>query len=250
MQIEDTAREALDGFFDNGLISEILYEVKSGKEATVYCCRAGDNAPAPGELIAAKVYRPIKTRRFKDDSIYLAGRVHMARNGRAKRAALSHSAFGREVQYGTWIDNEWELLNRLSHAGADVPHPVARGDRAILLPFLGDETGAAPMLCDVSLARHDARDVLHQLLGNIELMLDCHVVHGDLSPFNILFYEQRAIIIDLPQAIDPRLNPAALTLLARDVDNVCTWAKKQGVIWDASRFTTRLWHRFVNGELG
>jgi RIO kinase 1 len=247
MQIDDAAREALDCFFDNGLVSEILFEVKSGKEATVYCCRGGE---APGSLLAAKVYRPIESRRFKNDSIYLAGRLHMARNSRARRAALAHSDFGRDVQYATWIDNEWELLHRLSAAGADVPAPIARGERAILLPFLGDERGAAPMLSDVTLDRETASDVLTRLAWNIELMLDRHVVHSDLSPFNILYHHERAIIIDLPQAIDPRLNPAAFQLLARDVENVGIWAKRHGVTFEAARFATSLWQRFVNGEIG
>ena len=254
MQLDDAARDALDCFFDNGLVSEILFEVKSGKEATVYCCRGGD---ASGSLAAAKVYRPIESRRFKNDSIYLAGRMHMARNSRARRAALAHSEFGRDVQYATWIDNEWELLHRLSAAGADVPAPIARGERAILMPFLGDVRAAAPMLSDVTLDRETVRhggssssDVLARLLWNIELMLDCHVVHGDLSPFNILFHEKLAIIIDLPQAIDPRLNPAAFQLLARDVENISTWAKRHGVTFEAARFATSLWQRFVNGEIG
>jgi RIO kinase 1 len=230
------------------LVSEVLFEVKSGKEATVYCCRSGDAAPKG--LLAAKVYRPIESRGFKNDSIYLAGRLHMARNGRARRAALSHTEFGRQVQYATWIDNEWSLLSRLYEAGADVPPPIARSDRAILLPFLGDESGPAPMLSTITLDRQTASDVLAQLLGNIELMLDQHVVHGDLSPFNILFHEGRAVIIDLPQAIDPRLNPAALQLLSRDIENVAKWAQRQGVSCDASRFTTGLWSRFVQGEIG
>jgi len=244
MQFGDTARDALEPFFDNGLISEILFEVKSGKEATVYCCRSAD------DLLAAKVYRPIETRRFKNDSIYLAGRMHMARNSRARRAALAHSDFGRQVQYATWIDNEWELLHRLHHAGADVPNPLARGERAILMPFLGDGEGAAPLLNDVTLDGETARHVLDRLLRNIELMLDQHVVHGDLSPFNILFHEQRAVIIDLPQAIDPRLNPAALQLLSRDVEQVCTWAARSGVRCDAAAFTLSLWEQFISGDIG
>lgn len=246
MQFDSSAREALDCFFDNGSISEILFEVKSGKEATVYCCRT----PTADNLIAAKVYRPIETRRFKNDSVYLAGRMHMARNSRARRAAMAHSDFGREVQYATWIDNEWALLQRLHHAGADVPEPLGRGERAILMPFLGSETGAAPMLNDINISRSEAFDIHRRLLANVELMLDCHVVHGDLSPYNILYHNNRAVIIDLPQAVDPRMNPSAFQLLVRDVENITAWAARFGVRYDALRFCTTLWHRFHNGEIG
>lgn len=241
--------DILDSFIHDGLISEILFEVKSGKEATVHCCRA----PAPGDqvqLIAAKVYRPIQTRRFKNDAIYTTGRLHLVREGRAKRAAESKSTFGREVQFATWIEHEWHTLQMLFDAGADVPRPVARNDRAILMPFLGDERGAAPKLNEVELDREAASGVVDRLLANVELMLDHHVVHGDLSPFNVLYWNDRATIIDLPQAIDPRLNPAALPLLSRDVENLCTWARKHGVQRDGRAIVNDLWQRFLLGEIG
>ena len=48
--------ESLGGFFADGWLTDILYRVKGGKEATVYCCKAH---PATGhDLIAAKVFRP------------------------------------------------------------------------------------------------------------------------------------------------------------------------------------------------
>jgi RIO kinase 1 len=236
--------EVLSSFIDDGLIHEILFEVKSGKEATVHCCSS------PRGLLAAKVYRPIETRRFKNDAVYTTGRMHLARAGRAQRAADAKSAFGREVQYATWIEHEWRTMRMLHEAGADVPCPVARNDRAILMPFLGDERGAAPKLNDVELDREAARQVVDRLLDNVEFMLDRHVVHGDLSPFNILYWNGQATIIDFPQAVDPRLNPAALSLLRRDVANLCAWARKRGVARDEDHIVRGLWSRFTLGELG
>src|SRR5215831_9566069 len=70
---KDPVEEALDFFFAEGMITEILYQVKSGKEATIYCCEAH---PSTGmELIAAKIYRSRNQRNFKNDAIYLEGRV-------------------------------------------------------------------------------------------------------------------------------------------------------------------------------
>ena len=53
---------ALDAFIGDGFISEVLYQVRSGKEATVYCCRGGEVAGK--ELLAAKVYRPLEQSRI------------------------------------------------------------------------------------------------------------------------------------------------------------------------------------------
>ncbi|MHC4948019.1 MAG: RIO1 family regulatory kinase/ATPase domain-containing protein [Planctomycetota bacterium] len=239
---------ALEPFVDEGWITEVLHPVKSGKEATVFCCRGGERAPGP--LVAAKVYRPIESRRFRNDAMYVGGRLHMARNGRARRAVMNHSRFGRQVQYGTWLAQEWETLMVLHGAGADVPRPLAAGDRAILMPFLGDESGAAPMLHETAPDRATAARLVDDLLGNIELMLDHDCVHGDLSPYNVMLHEERAIIIDFPQAIDPRLNHHGQALLVRDVEHVCRWAARHGVRRPAAGIASRLWTRFVTGELG
>ncbi len=248
MSTEFDHTSALECFMDEGWLSEILYEVKSGKEATVYCCRGGPRATTP--LIAAKVYRPIESRRFKNDSTYVGGRLHMARNGRARRAVQAGSTFGRKVQYGTWLVQEWEVLRTLHDAGAAVPQPLACGDRAILMEFLGDEKRAAPMLHETRPDRATTGQLIEEILYNIELMLDCDCVHGDLSAYNIVVHQDRAILIDFPQAVDPRLNHNGWMLLSRDIANVCRWAARHGVHRSAADIASRLWQRFVVGELG
>lgn len=174
----------------------------------------------------------------------------MARATRVQRAVNGHSAFGRKVQYATWLRQEWETLCVLHEAGADVPHPLAVGERAILMPFLGDSAGPSPMLHETRPDRATAARLVDDLLKNVEMMLDYDFVHGDLSPHNIMLHEDRAIIIDFPQAIDPRLNHAGAALLARDVEKICTWAGRHGVRRSASSITAGLWNRFILGELG
>ena len=241
--------DSLESFLDEGWISEVLFEVKSGKEATVFCCRGGPRV-CNAALMAAKVYRPIETRRFKNDAIYQIGRMHLARPSRAQRAAENKSAFGRKIQYATWMDNEWETMRLLHSAGADVPGPLARNEQAMLMPFVGDERGGAIKLAESDLSQSTAERITDRLLWNIELMLDCDRVHGDLSPYNVLLWMDAAVLIDFPQAIDPRLNPAALQLLSRDIEQVCRWASRHGVRRQAHAITMRLWNSFVLGEIG
>jgi RIO kinase 1 len=248
MPSHDDHASALQPFIDDGWITDILNEVKSGKEATVFCCRGGPRSPVP--LIAAKVHRPIETRRFRNDAVYVGGRMHVAREGRALRALRGKSAFGRTVQYATWIAQEWETLNLLSGARISVPTPLAVGERAVIMEFVGDESGPAPMLHEIRPDRASAERLADQLLSEIEHMLDLDVVHADLSAFNVMLHGGRAVIIDFPQAIDPRLNHAGQALLARDVERVCAWAGKHGVTRSAGEITQRLWSRFVLGEIG
>ena len=54
--------------------------------------------------------------------------------------------------------------------------------------------------------------MLDRLLWNVELFLGHNWIHADLSAFNVLWWEGRGTVIDLPQAVDPRSNPHAADL--------------------------------------
>jgi len=242
---QDPMQSALDYFFAEGAISGVLYTVKSGKEATVYCCEA---QPSMGvELLAAKVYRPRNNRGFKNDAIYQEGRV--IRNGQVRRAIENKSRFGREAQFAIWVNYEYETLKALYKAGADIPRPVARTETAILMEFLGDHQQAAPALQHVELSTGEVLRVFDHLMRNIELWLAHNYIHADLSAYNVLYWQGKARVIDFPQAIDPRFNPNALALLTRDIENICRYAARSGLERDAHRLAQQLWRRFRNAEL-
>jgi len=57
--------------------------------------------------------------------------------------------------------------------------------------------------------------------------------HGDLSAFNLLWWEGELVFIDFPQAVDLATNPSGLDFLHRDVLNVCRWFARRGVERDA-----------------
>jgi RIO kinase 1 len=236
---------ALDYFYAEGWITQVLYQVKSGKEATVYCCEAGGSTGH--ELVAAKLYRAREHRSFRNDAIYQAGRVIL--DAHARRAVKNKSRFGREAQQGLWIGHEWGILQQLHDVGADVPEPLARTEGAILIGYRGDENGSAPRLHEVSLPREEAAHHFQVLMRNVELWLANNVVHGDLSAFNVLYWQGAVTVIDFPQAVDPRFNQHALNLLERDVGNLCGYFAKSGVTADAKAITRDLWRRFLRAEL-
>jgi len=98
----ETLEDALEPFFADGLLEHVLYPIKSGKEATVYCCRGG--AALERALVAAKVYKPKAFRSFRDDSTYREGRVILDK--RAARAAAKRTDFGHKVQSALWTNHE------------------------------------------------------------------------------------------------------------------------------------------------
>ena len=249
MTVAFDARDALASLMDDGWINEIQYEIKSGKEAVVHAVRGGPRID--GAMVAAKVYKPRDARSFHNDGVYQAGRVQYAHETRAHRALRNGTAAGRRIGAVLWLEAEWETLGVLFEAGAPVPEPIARNDQALLMEFIGDDQGnPAPRLQDVEVDPSDAGRVADELLDFVELALDCHRVHSDLSSFNVLWQHGRPIVIDVPQSIDPRLNPAAEVLLCRDVANICRWAQRHGVRRDASAISRDLWGRFVLGEIG
>ena len=235
-----------DQFAAEGFITDVIRPLKSGKEATVHLCRA--NVSVTGaDLLVAKVYRSREHRSFRNDAVYKEGQIlGKARDVRAVRRKTAH---GREVEEGWWVHHELEVLSSLYPAGADVPIVVAGGDRAILMQYLGDEEAAAPQLRDVRLSPEEAAPVWERLLENVEIMLGRNVVHGDLSPFNVLWWEGRPWVIDFPQAIDPRTNPNAQAFLARDVENLARYFVRQGVPVDPVTVANDLWRRFQFAKL-
>jgi RIO kinase 1 len=233
----------LDAFIGDGSITDVLYVVRSGKEATVYCCRGAD--ASGGGLVAAKVYRPLERRNFHNDAIYQKGRDAAMES----RALANKTRHGRDVQYGSWINSEYQTMRMLHGAGADVPDVFSRSNGAILMEYFGDEEAAAPMLNRVTLPREEADRFLRQIIDNITLWLANHLVHGDLSPYNLLYWEHRIVAIDFPQAVDPRINPSARSLLGRDLENVCGHFVKYGIRADAARIANALWANYQAARL-
>jgi RIO kinase 1 len=232
-------------FFAEGLITGVIRTEKSGKEGTVYCCSAD---PTTGyELLAAKVYRPRTHRAFKNDAVYQEGRVIL--NKRDARAVARKSDWGRQTKFGSWIGHEFETLSQLHVLGSDVPRPLRMAGSAILMEYVGDEEAAAPKLKEVRLEQHEIRPLFSRMMQNIELWLANDLIHGDLSAYNVLYWDGAITVIDFPQAVDPRANPNSLDLLQRDIDHICHYWSEYGVRTDPYRMAQHLWHRFLRSEL-
>lgn len=238
---------AIQEFLDEAMITEVLNVVKSGKEATVYRCRAHPSLGVP--FAAVKCYHSAVHRSFQRAARYEEGRV--IGNGQVARAIRNRTGFGREAQLALWVDHEFEVLGALHDAGADVPEPFACTDTAVLMELLGDESGAAPQLQSARISPGEADALLGRVLWNIELFLRENVVHADLSAFNILHVPGRLAIIDFPQAVDPRTNPSARSLLERDLRNVLGYFSRHqaGVHEDPGSLARRLWNRWRHAEL-
>jgi RIO kinase 1 len=185
-------------FLDLELIVQLGEPIKSGKEATVFRCTPH---PKTGHAeLALKIYRPRARRSFKNDSIYREGSTVLRFGGgntRAARALRAGTCFGRRVQGSSWCGREWEVLCQLHEAGLPVPAPVHVEEDAILMELFTCEDGAvAPQLSTARLDPSSASGLFHAICSDVADMLALHVLHGDLSPYNILWNGDAYRIID------------------------------------------------------
>jgi RIO kinase 1 len=242
----------LSPFYQDHQIVDVLRQVKGGKEATVYCCKAH---PSTGlDLVAAKVYRPRIFRNFKNDSEYWSSRLMLDGEGKAMRdkryakAVQQGTRFGQEARFASWLYHEFSSLTLLHAAGAAVPKPIAHDDNAILMEYFGEEATAAPTLSQVSLSREEAPALFEFLMRNVELMLQHDRIHGDLSAYNVLYWEGKVTIIDFPQVIDAYQNQNAYRFLRRDVERLCQYFTRHGVRSDPERIASGMWRRAMPDE--
>jgi len=237
---------SLGNFYENRWIDDVLRLLKGGKEASVYLCAANPST-AVGESLAAKVYRPRMFRNLKNDHLYREGRANIDADGNEildggmQHAMDKRTTYGLELLHGSWIMHEYQTLQRLHAAGADVPAPYACGNNAILMEYFGDPGIPAPTLHTVELDAAEANRLFKRVLRNIALMLSQGRIHGDLSAYNILYREGEIKLIDFPQALHPDQNRNAYHIFERDITRVCEYFTRQGVAAKPSRIAAELW---------
>lgn len=237
--------DSLGDLHEHQWITDVLRRVKGGKEANVYQCRAG--AAVSAAYAAAKVYRPRSMRNLKNDHLYREGRTNLDMDGhpilkeRDLKAIRHRTEFGRDLLHQSWITYELTTLETLHASGADVPEPYATAPNALLMAFVGDSDSAAPALSEISLERPEARRIFKRVISNIETMLTYDIIHGDLSAYNILYWEGEITLIDFPQVVGPDANVNAWSIFRRDVIRVCDYFAKQGVQADGKRVAEEIW---------
>jgi RIO kinase 1 len=239
---------SLEDFYHQRWFDDILRLIKGGgKEASVYQCLA--NNTTGGQYLAAKVYRPRKFRQLRNDSLYREGRLHLDDEGheihddRAIHAIHQRTKFGMQLLHTSWIEHEFQTMRLLHEAGADVPQPFVSSNNAILMAYIGWEELPAPTLNTVNLSQNELKIIFDKVLWNVEIMLDNQRVHGDLSAYNILYFEGEIFLIDFPQAVDPFVNRNAYAIFQRDLRRLFEYFQRGGLDCDPKDWARTLWQR-------
>lgn len=212
-----------------GAIDTELGVLKTGKEADVHLLRRAEPG-TEGVVLAAKRYRDSDHRSFHRSAVYTEGR--RTRRSRDTRALAKKSAHGRELAAGMWAGAEWGSLIRLWQLGVPVPYPVQIDGTELLMEWITHDGATAPRLAATRPDRELLAYYYEQLCSALTILAGAGLVHGDLSPYNILATGERLVIIDLPQVVDLVANPQGADLLLRDCTNVCRWFTARGLAVD------------------
>jgi RIO kinase 1 len=236
----------LQALIEEGLIDTVVRQLMSGKEATVFVVRCGD------ETRCAKVYKEATERSFRQAVDYTENRK--VKNTRQARAMSKGTRFGRQAQEAAWQSAEVDALYRLADAGVRVPKPYNFCDGVLIMELVTDENGdAAPRLNDVAFSPEQARRHHATLLLEVVRMLCAGVVHGDLSEFNILLGHEDGVdcpvIIDLPQAVDAAGNNHASRMLLRDVANLRAYFSQFAPELRSTDYGLEIWDLYQRGVL-
>jgi RIO kinase 1 len=217
---ESSQRKLLDEFFDHstllavsrlvtrGLIDSVDFPISMGKEGGVF------RATAAGGLRALKIYR-IGNTVFRNLPAYAVEEL---------RREASAGNYGGLIS--AWTRREHTILGRLADAGVRVPRPYGHLRNVLVMEFIGTAEGAAPRVKDATI--DPPSHLYEELVREIGAMTrTAKLVHGDLSPYNTLYHEEKVVLIDVAQAV-PTTHPAARQLLERDIGNFAKFLGRLG----------------------
>ncbi|EYU23852.1 hypothetical protein ABFS82_14G309100 [Erythranthe guttata] len=212
--IDPRTRMVLFKMLNRGVFNDINGCISTGKEANVYHATKTD-----GQELAIKIYKT-SVLVFKDRDRYVQGDY---------RFRYGYCKHNPRKMVKTWAEKEMRNLMRLKAAGIRCPAPLMLRLHVLVMEFIGKEGWAAPRLKDADLSHDKLRESYVEIIMVMRTLYQkCKLVHGDLSEYNILYYEGHLYIIDVSQTVDLD-HPHALDFLREDCLHVSDFFRKNGV---------------------
>jgi len=195
----------------NGPLERVKGIISAGKEANIYL-----GYDLNGKEVAIKIYK-IDSNTSKWMRNYIIG------DPRFKKIPRNVSKI-----IFLWASKEFKNLKRAHKVGLRVPTPLFIRNNILIMEYIGFESIPAPILKDIKRPKEPI-NLMNELLTFIkDLYQKAKLVHGDLSEFNILYHNQKPIVIDISQAVSIH-HPKAEVFLVRDIKNVFKYFEKLGI---------------------
>lgn len=213
--LDPRTRMILLKLINNGIMHSISGCISTGKEANVYHAVTEE-----GKNLAVKIYKT-SILVFKDRDKYVSGEYRF-------RQGYSKSNPRKMVKL--WAEKEMRNLKRLYQAGIPCPEPLTLRAHVLVMSFLGTKDGwASCKLKDAEITQEKSSILYYRLMAYIrKLWQVCHLVHADLSEYNILYHKGDIYIIDVSQSVEHE-HPRSFEFLRMDIKNCTDFFKKSGV---------------------
>ena len=194
-------------------LDEINGCISTGKEANVYHATSKE-----GDL-AVKIYKT-SILVFKDRERYVTGEF---------RFRTGYNKHNPRKMVKLWAEKEMRNLTRLYTNGVNCPRPVLLRNHVLVMEFIGKDGWPSPKLKDYPLTESKARELYLECIQMVRCVYQkCHLVHADLSEYNLLCHDGSLCVIDVSQAVEHD-HPRALEFLRKDCSNVTEFFSRNGV---------------------
>ena len=193
----------------SGVIDTLDFPIARGKEAHVFH-GTGESGP-----VAVKIFHTTNAV-FKNLIQYIEGDPRFGGLKRRHRDLVD-----------IWVRKEFRNLSRLEKWGLAVPKPLGVHKNVLVMEYLGTPNAPSPRLRDVKVI--EPEPVYDELLEFLAVAWQkAKMVHGDFSPYNIMWHDDRPVVIDVGQAV-VQSHPRSKEFLVRDVTRLVEWANKSGL---------------------
>ena len=192
---------AINSLVKAGLIDSFGQSLGVGKEADVYDALSPD-----GKRIAVKFHR--------------LGRISFRQTRRKRGYIREHSSW--LFQSHVSAEKEFQAMQLVYKNGVSVPEPISQNRHVIAMGMIeGAELSKYKEI-------QKPEKILKEILRNVrKAYLKAHIIHADLSEYNIILKpDGHILIIDWPQYVMPD-HANAEELLKRDLKNILTFFNRK-----------------------
>lgn len=130
------------------------------------------------------------------------------------------------------------------------PIVIEQRENVLVMEFLGNGNAASPRLKDAEVSNSKLSRLYGELLVAMRRMYHvCHLVHADLSEYNILYHASHVYIIDVSQSVEHD-HPSAFDFLRSDIRNVEDFFQKRSGGEVRTLGVRRAWSFIVDESVG
>ena len=213
--LDPRTRMILFKLINRRYIEQINGCISTGKEANVYHATSVEGVDK-----AVKIYKT-SILVFKDRDKYVSGEF------RFRHGYCRHNP---RKMVRTWAEKEMRNLCRIYQSGINCPKPQVLRSHVLVMDFVGKDGIPAPLLKDVNLSPNKFKELYLECILIMRNMFNiCHLVHADLSEFNLLYHNSSIYVIDVSQSVEHD-HPSALEFLRKDCFNINDYFSKKDVL--------------------